>query len=72
MVSLFSFLSLHFKGARFTGTSKVIPFRVRSWALWSNKPLAIGDIQEELTLELSIKILSMAVPEECYDLVTTN
>jgi hypothetical protein len=32
--------------------------------LWSEGPLTIGDVQEELNLVLSIKILSMAVLEE--------
>jgi hypothetical protein len=36
---------------------------VRNWASW-HRPLTMGDVQEELYLALSIKILSMAVLEE--------
>jgi hypothetical protein len=62
MVSLFIFLALFFKGIKFTFV--LILFTVRNWASWSGRLLTITDVQEEFNLVLSIKILSMAVPEK--------
>jgi hypothetical protein len=62
--SLFIFLVLCFEVVEFT--SAIILFTISSWASWSERPLTIGDIQEELNLSLSIKILSMAVLEEFW------
>jgi hypothetical protein len=59
VVSLFIFLVLCCKGIEFTFVA--ILFTVRNLALWSEKPLTMGDVQESLNLALSIKILSMAV-----------
>jgi hypothetical protein len=59
MVSLFIFLVLHFNGVKLT--SVAILLIVRNWASWSDRPLTMGNVQEEFNLALSIQILSMAV-----------
>jgi hypothetical protein len=36
---------------------------IRNWASWSDRPFIMGDIEDELSLVLSAKILSIVVPE---------
>jgi hypothetical protein len=44
-------------------------FRIKYWALWSERPLIIGRTSNRLTLELSIKILYILEHQVLLNLV---
>jgi hypothetical protein len=38
-------------------------FTVKSWASWSDRPFIMGHVEDQLSLVISIKMLSTAVLE---------
>jgi hypothetical protein len=58
-VSLLIFLVLCFKGTILDAAT--ILLIVRNLTSWSNKPFIMGDVEDELTLILFTKTLSIAV-----------
>jgi hypothetical protein len=59
IVSLFTFLVLCFKGIKLVAAA--ILLIITYWASWSDRPFIMGNVEDELNLILSTKILSMAV-----------
>jgi hypothetical protein len=61
IISLFTFLFLCFKGIKLVVAA--ILLIIRYWASWSDMPFIMGEVEVELNLILSTKILSIAVLE---------
>jgi hypothetical protein len=61
IVSLFTFLVFCFKGNKLPASA--ILLIIRYWASWSDRPLIMVEVKDELNLTLSTKILSIAVLE---------
>jgi hypothetical protein len=59
VVSLFTFLDLFFKGIKLPAAA--ILLIIRYWASWSDRPFIMGEVDDELNLILSTKILSVAL-----------
>jgi hypothetical protein len=54
MISLFIFLVLCFKGIKLASVRTLI---IRIWASWSDRPLTMGDVEDELNLHYPQKLL---------------
>jgi hypothetical protein len=61
IVSLLTFLVLCFKGIKLPAAA--ILLIIIYWASWSDRPFIMGEVEDELNLIQSTKILSISVLE---------